>query len=108
MKRDHRRLSVDNAAADADAQLRRRLQRAADAEERAERIEQASKAEVNRLTAHLSKWSEENISIATDYAVSEPVPVPNGTQSSPFWNSFLFVNLVAFAMPYANVFRRYY
>lgn len=83
MKREHRRLSLDNAVADADAQLRRRLQRAADAEERAERIEQASKAEVKRLTANLSKWKEENVSIATDYLVSEPVPVPNGTQFLP-------------------------
>jgi hypothetical protein len=83
MKREHRRLSLDNAAADADTQLRRSLQRAADAEERAERLEQASKAEVKRLTAHLSKWKEENVSIATDYAVSEPVSVPNGTHISP-------------------------
>jgi len=106
MKREHRRLSLDNAAADADAQLRRRLQRAADAEQRAERIEQASKAEVKRLTAHLSKWKEENVSIATDYAVSEPVPVPNGTHISPSLDLLECPIFIPPALPYPDVFRR--
>ena len=84
MKRDQSTIfHADNAAADADTQLRRRLQREADAEERAERVEQANKAELKRLTAHLTNWTMQNISIATDYSVAEPVPIPNGAFKFP-------------------------
>lgn len=79
MKRDGRALSIENAAHDADAQLRRRLQRESEAEERAERLAQASEAKTKQLSAYLAKWKEENISIATDFLVTEPVRVPNGS-----------------------------
>jgi hypothetical protein len=82
MRRDKRRLSTENAAADADAQLRRRLERVADAELRAERVEQIKQAEINKIRSHLGKWKNENISSASNFTLTEPVAAPNGAQ---FW-----------------------
>jgi hypothetical protein len=81
MKRDGKVLDIENAARDADAQLRRRLQREADAEARTERVEAEERRNLARFSEYLQFWEEENFLIATEYDVSPPVSVPNGSLS---------------------------
>jgi len=79
MKRDSTLLLKEAAEADADAQLRRRLQREADLDERAQRLREVTAAQLAKYGEHITSWNNAGVIIGTDYSVSEPTPIPLGT-----------------------------
>jgi hypothetical protein len=79
MKRDGKSLHSESAARDADAQLRRKLQRQSDADARAERVEAQERRNLAQFDFYLQLWEAENFAIATEYEVSPPAAVPNGS-----------------------------
>jgi uncharacterized protein YlxW (UPF0749 family) len=83
MKRNFSTLQREKAERDDEERRRRYLQRLNDAELRAERLEQAKKAEVAQLRASIKKWKEENVISATNFEIVEPEPIPLGTQLFP-------------------------
>lgn len=78
MKRDSTSLLKEAAAADEDAQLRRRLQREADLHERAERLRVVTEAQLAKYGDYITSWNNAGVMIGTDYTVSEPTPIPFG------------------------------
>jgi hypothetical protein len=96
MKRNFSNLQRDYAESDRDAQRRRNLQRLKDAEFRAERLEQAKKAEIAQLNASLKKWKEENVLSAMNFVIVDPEPIPLGTKDLA---PFLFTKVVLLTRP---------
>ena len=80
MKRNFSNLQREKAGHDDEERRRRYLQRLKDAELRAERLEQAKKAEVAQLNASLKKWKEENILSAMNFVIVDPEQIPMGTK----------------------------
>lgn len=81
MKRDSTSLLKEAAEADADAQLRRCLQREADLDERAERLRDVTEAQLAKYRDYITSWDNTGVMIGTDYTVSEPTPIPLGARS---------------------------
>jgi hypothetical protein len=79
MKRDSVSLLKEAAEADADAQLRRRLQRQADADERSQRLRELTALQLAKFGEHITNWNNTGVIVGTDYSVSEPTPIPLGT-----------------------------
>jgi hypothetical protein len=81
MKRERDILLRQRTEEEIDARLRRELNANVERTERAERVAQLSQAQASSLTYKIDKCIERGISIASEFIVAEPVPMPLGMTS---------------------------
>lgn len=79
MKRDHATLLNDRAAQEEDARLRRTLEAADVAEQRAERVAATHTAQAACYRKNMKKWDSSNVMLATDFVLSDPKQIPVGS-----------------------------
>ncbi len=78
MKRKVNALQKDRGDAERDARMREQLKADAEAEERLARVSQATSAKAKAINGLREQWKNENIKVASKFALGKPSEDPLG------------------------------